>query len=147
MLKTRILNSADLQTTLILFNEYRQFYGQKSDLEASQKFLLDRIQKDDSVLIGAFDNSKQIGFVQLYPSFSSIAMAHKLILNDLFVAESARRTGAATALLNAAKQLAIDTGAASLVLATQLTNTSARTLYERSGWSEEQEFIHYNYKL
>ena len=147
MLETRLLNSKDLQATSILFDEYRQFYGQNSDLNASQEFLSQRIEKQDSFLIGVFENTKQIGFVQLYPSFSSIAMKPKLILNDLYVSESSRRVGAASALIKAAEKLAIDTGTYSLVLATQLTNSSARTLYKNSGWTEEQEFINYNYKL
>ena len=74
-------------------------------------------------------------------------MKPKLILNDLYVSESSRRVGAASALIKAAEKLAIDTGTYSLVLATQLTNSSARTLYKNSGWTEEQEFINYNYKL
>jgi GNAT superfamily N-acetyltransferase len=38
---------------------------------------------------------------QLYPSFSSGAMARIFILNDLFVAPEARRRGAGSALLEA----------------------------------------------
>lgn len=147
MLETRLLNSTDLQTTSVLFDEYRQFYGQESDLKATKKFLSERFNRHDSFLIGAFDDSKQIGFEQLYPSFSTIFMKRKLILNDLFVSESSRRSGTATALLKAAKTLAIDTDTYFLVLATQLTNSSARTLYKQSGWIEEQEFIYYNYRL
>jgi GNAT superfamily N-acetyltransferase len=147
MLETRLLDSTDLQATAILFDEYRQFYGQKSDLNASTIFLTERIEKQDSVLIGVFDHLKQIGFVQLYPCFSSIAMKRKLILNDLYVSESSRRVGAASTLLKAAEKHAVDTGAYSLVLATQLTNISARTLYKKAGWTEEQEFINYNYRL
>ena len=45
MLETRLLNSKDLQATSILFDEYRQFYGQNSDLNASQEFLSQRIEK------------------------------------------------------------------------------------------------------
>ena len=33
----------------------------------------------------AFDGDNPIGFVQLYPSFSSVSMMRSWVLNDLFV--------------------------------------------------------------
>src|SRR5882757_6888198 len=90
---------ADLNLLTPLFDAYRQFYRQPSDLERARRFLLERLEHNQSVILLAFDDDAAIGFTQLYPSFSSGAMASIFILNDLFVAPEARRRGAGSALL------------------------------------------------
>ena len=146
MLITRTLTSPDLYALTALFDEYRQFYGQNTNIEAAGRFLTERFKNEDSYLIGAFQDEVLAGFTQLYPSFSSVAMVPKLILNDMYVLESARRSGVAEALLNAANDLALENGVVSMVLATRLENSSARSLYEKFGWTEEKEFTYYNYE-
>src|SRR5690348_14011753 len=97
-----------------LFDAYRQFYGQPSDLPGARRFLESRLKGRDSVLLLAVrDDAPEIGlgFVQLYPSFSSVGMRPIWILNDLFVAPQARRTGVARSLLEAASEAARSTGA------------------------------------
>jgi ribosomal protein S18 acetylase RimI-like enzyme len=69
------------------------------------------------------------------------------ILNDLFVLPAARRRGVGTALLNAAKEHAAQTGAVRLVLSTAVTNTAAQAAYERDGWKRETTFFQYEYHL
>lgn len=83
----------DLDTLVPLFDAYRQFYRQPSDMEGARRFLLARFENNQSVIFIAFRNGTATGFVQLYPSFSSTAMARILVLNDLFVAADARRQG------------------------------------------------------
>ena len=41
----------------------------------------------------ALDENNPIGFVQLYPSFSSVSMKRTWVLNDLYVKESVRGKG------------------------------------------------------
>src|SRR5262249_403469 len=92
-----------------LFDAYRQFYGQEPDLPAARRFLETRLRSRDSVVFLAFlDDATRsgVGFVQLYPSFSSVAMKSIWILNDLFVAPQRRRAGVARSLLEAASELA-----------------------------------------
>src|ERR1700676_5108761 len=84
----------DLDLIAPLFDAYRQFYRQPSDPEAARRFLLERFEHGESVIFLAFENAAAIGFTQLYPSFSSGAMARIFILNDLFVAQEARGHGA-----------------------------------------------------
>jgi GNAT superfamily N-acetyltransferase len=69
------------------------------------------------------------------------------ILNDLFVAQDARRRGVGTRLLCAARDHALRTGAVRLALATAVTNTTAQSLYERHGWRQDTTFLHYEYEL
>jgi ribosomal protein S18 acetylase RimI-like enzyme len=66
------------------------------------------------------------------------------VLYDLFVAPSARRSGAARALMLAAQAHAQQTGAVRLELATARTNVQAQALYESLGWVRDEAFYRYN---
>ena len=68
-------------------------------------------------------------------------------MNDLYVAEDARRRGVGARLLRAAREHARQTGAVRLALSTAVTNTKAQALYERDGWRRDDEFFHYEYEL
>src|SRR5690242_3953610 len=81
----------DAERVAPLFDAYRQFYKQKPDLAAARTFIAERLQRDESVIFLALDGDKAVGFVQLYPCFSSTAMKRMWILNDLFVTPDARR--------------------------------------------------------
>ncbi len=134
---------ADVGDVASLFDQYRQSYGQASDLDGARAFLKERFENSESVILLARRNGEPVGFVQLYPSFSSVSMRKIWILNDLFVAPAARRFGVAAALLDRAAAFASETGAVRLALATTHDNVAARALYEREGWTEESEFVHY----
>ena len=128
-----------------LFDGYRQFYGQRSDLPAARGFLRDRIERDESVIYLAYANGGEAaGFTQLYPSFSSVSLKPLWILNDLFVRSDVRRGGVGRALLERARRHALETGAKGLVLSTGLTNKAAQTLYESCGWLKDEEFFQYH---
>jgi putative acetyltransferase len=141
------LTAEQVELVAPLFDAYRQFYGQPPDLDGARRFLTERLKRGDSVIIAEVENGRALGFTQLYPSFSSVSMKPILILNDLFVAEDARRRGVGARLLGAAQDHALRTGAARLVLSTAFTNTKAQALYEREGWLRDTVFIHYEYEL
>ncbi len=126
-----------------LFDGYRQFYGQRSDLAAARAFLSERLRRDESVIFIASADDVALGFTQLYPSFSSVSVRRLWILNDLFVSPAARRGGVGRRLLERAREWAVETGAKGLTLTTALTNSAARSLYESCGWRLDDEFAHY----
>lgn len=132
----------DLDLIAPLFDGYRQFYGQASDLDGARAFLRARLELDESVILLAVHDGVGLGFIQLYPSFSSVTMQRLWTLNDLYVAPAARRQGVATDLLEAARQYAIETESKGLELATAPDNTAAQALYEALGWQRDS-FYHY----
>ena len=135
----------DLENVIPLFESYRQFYGQRSDLAAARTFVGDRMDRDDSVIYVAYTNSGEAaGFTQLYPSFSSVSLKALWILNDLFVRSDVRHGGVGRALLERARQHAVETGAKGLVLSTGIGNEAAQTLYESCGWQRDEEFFQYH---
>jgi ribosomal protein S18 acetylase RimI-like enzyme len=134
----------DLDELAPLFDGYRQFYGQRSDMPAARAFLSERIERGESVIYLAYTRpGEAAGFTQLYPSFSSVSLKPLWILNDLFVRTDVRRGGVGRALLERARQHAAETKAKGLVLSTAVTNKAAQTLYESCGWQRDDEFMHY----
>jgi GNAT superfamily N-acetyltransferase len=101
----------DLENVIPLFDEYREFYEADSDHAAARAFLTERMDRGESVIFLAYAKRREaVGFTQLYPSFSSVSLKRLWILNDLFVRSDARRSGVARALLNRARQHAVETG-------------------------------------
>ena len=127
----------DLDALAILFDGYRRFYGQDSDIAGARDWLRSRLRLGESVVFVAASADALVGFTQLYPMYSSVRMARTWILNDLFVAENARCGGVARALLDAAARFAQDEGAAGISLETTRDNAPARALYLAAGWSED----------
>ncbi|WP_343293621.1 GNAT family N-acetyltransferase [Vandammella animalimorsus] len=139
---------ADLPALAMLFDSYRQFYGQSSDVAGARAFLQARFEHGQSVAFIAHDASGQaFGFTQLYPTFSSISMRRALVLNDLFVTPDARGQGVGRQLLAAAREYGQAIGAAALSLATAQDNTQAQALYEADGWQRDVQFLHYRRAL
>lgn len=125
----------DLDQLSELFNEYRKFYKQQDDLESAKKFLSERIKNKDSVVFVAVDENLLVGFVQLYPLFSSVQMKKLWLLNDLFVQSDYRKKGVATELINQSKSYAIQTGACGIMLETATNNAEANPLYTKEGFN------------
>jgi len=142
-----LARSEYFEEVVVLFDQYRVFYNQSSDLEAARKFIQERFRADDSKIFVARKDGCGIGFTQLYPSFSSVSMKRIWILNDLFVEESHRNQGVAKLLMGAAESYARDTGAIRIILATQMSNVAAQALYESFGYSKDREFHHYALQL
>lgn len=139
---------ADVDSLVPLFDAYRQFYRQPSDLVLAKRFLLERFQHNESIIFVAIGKEgSAIGFTQLFPSFSSASAARIFILNDLFVSAGARRKGVAASLLCAAREFGKMIGAVRLTLSTEVTNSGAQALYELQGWVRQTDFHVYNLPL
>lgn len=138
---------SDVEAAAPLFAAYREFYGRPHDLEASAAFLAERLERDESVLLLARDGDRAVGFVQVYPAFSSTALAPIWILNDLYVDASARGGGVVDLLLETTADLARAAGCVAVELATQHTNHRAQAVYDRHGYVVDEEFRHYEKPL
>jgi ribosomal protein S18 acetylase RimI-like enzyme len=133
----------DLLPISQLFDLYRQFYEKPSDIESGKAFLKERLEKNESEVFVAISDSKIVGFVQLYPLFSSTRMKRLWLLNDLFVHPEARGKGCSVQLIEAAKQLCIETNACQLTLETSKLNTIGNNLYPKAGFEIDIENNYY----
>ncbi len=149
-LTIRKANIDDLEQIAVLFDTYRQFYKQTSDIALAKTFIADRLNNKDSVILVAAKNNtnnheqKLIGFCQIYPSFCSVIVAKIGVLYDLYVDANDRKTGSGRALMLAAHEYAAHNGFARLDLSTAKTNTSAQALYESLGWQRDKVFYTYS---
>lgn len=136
-ISTHRAGPSDLDALVPLFDAYRQFYNQPSDLERARDWLRSRLRLGESVAFVAMRGSTMVGFAQLYPMYSSVRTARTWILNDLFVDTTARRSGVGHALLEAAATFAREDGAMGISLETMQDNAAARGLYRAAGWNED----------
>ena len=134
----------DLEQLLPLVRGYREFYEQAHDAARERKFIQAHLRDGTSVVFLAEEGDAAIGFVQIFPSHSTVRLAPSLILEDLFVFPAARGRGAASALLAAACDYARSMGAAGMFLETAMDNLTAQRVYEHNGWTREGRFLKYN---
>lgn len=145
-LEIQQLTEADGIKIAPLFNAYRLFYEQQSNEEAAVEFINERLKNKESIIFAAKMDNQYVGFTQLYPTFSSVAMKRAFILNDLYVEKNYRKNGIAQALMEAAFDFAENQNARFLALETGVNNTTAQALYEKMGMMLEndmQRYIHY----
>ncbi|MGD7045913.1 GNAT family N-acetyltransferase [Jeotgalibacillus proteolyticus] len=142
----KILKAAikDKDEIAALFNEYRIFYGKESNRRDAALFIEERLNNQDSTIFAVQQGEQFVGFVQLYPTFSSISMKRAWILNDLFVIGEARKQGVAQMLLDQAFELCKETNALGLSLQTAPDNLNAQKLYEKNGFKRDEEFYTYS---
>ena len=152
-MSTRQALSSDTEAVAALFDQYRVFYGKPSDPGLARSFIAERMRLHESVifLAEAADAHKgkpnPAGFVQLYPSFSSMSAARIYVLNDLFVAQDHRRRGVAQQLMQAAQAFAHSAGAHAMCLSTDKGNHTAQALYESLGWERDHTYFYYGFTV
>jgi ribosomal protein S18 acetylase RimI-like enzyme len=145
---TRPAEAQDLDQIAVLFDSYRQFYEKPADLALARRYITERFQRKESVIIVAEgETGELVGFTQLYPAFCSVLAAKTFVLYDLFVAPAARGTGAGRALMEAAEAYGRKAGAARLELSTANTNKIGQSLYESCGWIRDNVFYVYQKSL
>jgi ribosomal protein S18 acetylase RimI-like enzyme len=138
----------DLDDLSPMFDAYRQFYQQTPDLALARGFLFERLSQQQSViLIARGIGGVPAGFTQLYPLFSSVSACRIFLLNDLFVREAARGRGVAQRLLAESAAYGRAVGAVRLMLTTAHTNIAAQSLYEKTGWQQDEIFRTYLLQL
>ncbi|CAM2985555.1 GNAT family N-acetyltransferase [Paenibacillus taichungensis] len=149
---------SDVNGVAQLFNEYRMFYDQLTDLNGANEYIRERMERNESVILIAESEvecsltDKLLtgdfgGFVQLYPSFSSVSMRTIWVLNDLYVHADYRQRGIARKLLQAARRWGNESGAVRIVLSTAISNKKARALYESEGYTLDTKFMYYELQI
>ncbi|AUS86452.1 GNAT family N-acetyltransferase [Lysinibacillus sp. YS11] len=127
-----------------LFNAYREFYGQSSDLQQAEQFIQERVMGAESIIFLAYLDEEPVGFAQLFPVFSSVAMKRAFLLNDLFVAKQARKQGVAQALMEQCFIYCQQEDARYMMLETARDNVQAQKLYEKMGMTIDDTVYYYS---
>ena len=139
-IKRITLAEADL--VIGLFDKYRVFYKKQSDMELAEKFIKERLGKNESVIFVALEMEDgrpvPVGFTQLYPKYSSVRASKNWILNDLYVESYCRKQGIGEALIKTAMDFARQEGAVFVQLETAVDNYTAQSLYEAIGFKKQE---------
>ena len=121
-----------------LFDGYRVFYRQPSDLNSVKDFLKERLTKQDSVIYIAYINKVPVGFTQLYFLFSSVSMKPMYLLNDLYIDSNYRNKNIGTTLIDKAKIRCKEKDYKGILIQTEHTNP-AQHLYQRLGFVKDED--------
>ena len=131
-----------------LFNSYRVFYEQDSNVDLARNFIKSRMEnKESTIFVSQNSDEELIGFVQLYSSFCSVYVCPILILYDLFVKIEDRGNGHGRALMNKATEFAKSEGYDRLELSTATDNFIGQSLYESLGYERDNDFYHYSLEI
>ena len=129
----RKANKNDLILVAELFDAYWVFYKNESDVVAAKNFISERMDNNDSeIFVAENSDHRLVGFVQLYPLFSSTRMKKLWLLNDLFVNPEFRSKGVSVNLIDKSKQLVKETKACGMFLETEKSNFIGNNLYPKT---------------
>jgi ribosomal protein S18 acetylase RimI-like enzyme len=134
---------SDLAELHPLVEQYRAFYKQPEN-EKTLGYLEQRIKSEEAIAFIARVDREAVGFTLLYPTFSTVSLSNIWLLNDLYVAESARGNGIASELMDVAESAAKSVGATRVFLRTANDNLPAQALYEGRNWVRDEIFRRYD---
>lgn len=128
-----------------LFDQYRVFYRQASDVEKGKSFLQERIKNKESVTFLIKADGKFVGFAQLYSLFHYKTLKRQWLLSDLFVNPDFRGRGLSIDLIDRCKTYCDETDACGLLLETEKTNDIGNRLYPKCGFELDSDHNYYNW--
>lgn len=146
------INRTESSLVIDLFNQYRVFYKQPSNLALAKDYIQARLDHSESVIFVALTDDagkqKPVGFTQLYPQYSSVRALKYWILNDLYVDAEYRKQGVGESLIKAALNFAKENNARFVELSTGIDNFTAQKLYEQIGFEKQNPDTDYlNYRI
>ena len=125
-----------------LFDKYRVFYKQPSDIRLAESFIKERLENKESIIFVALADKGgepvPAGFTQLYPLISSAKAAKNWLLNDLYVEADYRKQGIGGALIKTAMDFARSQNSTFVKLETAIDNYNAQKLYESIGFKKQE---------
>jgi GNAT superfamily N-acetyltransferase len=135
----------DLGDLLPLMRAYCDFYEvapSDAALLAMSRALISDPQREGTQLIARDRDGTACAFATIFWTWQTLSAARAAVMNDLFVAESARGTGIAEALIAACGDAARAHGAPKLVWTTAKDNFRAQAVYDRVG-GQRSEWLDY----
>lgn len=122
-----------------IIKKYREFYQViTQDDNEIEVFVRERLANNESKIFIALKETTDeiVGFIQLYPLFSTVSLERQWMLNDLFVMDSERKNGIATELMNEVFKY-FRGNSKGCILITSKTNTIAKQFYNKIGWKTD----------
>lgn len=152
------LAADELQELLPLIAAYQRFYEVEDvDDERNRAFFARFLApSEDGLLLGAWGGAESeaqgggreelLGYACLYWHFTSLVPAETVLMNDLYVVESARGQGVGRALIETSATVGRDRGAHLLQWVTGPDNKTAQRLYDTTD-ARREPAIEYELEL
>jgi GNAT superfamily N-acetyltransferase len=141
------VTEADLPELLPLMRGYCDFYEvdpADEDLLAISRALIADPEREGVQLIARDEDGRATGFATIFWTWSTLSASRIGVMNDLFVDERSRGSGAAEALIEACAERCRERGATSLDWTTARDNHRAQRLYERVGARRDERWLDYS---
>jgi GNAT superfamily N-acetyltransferase len=136
----READEGDLAALAPLLRGYVTFYESNPSDESLEAMARDVIAAPEDrafLLVATGDDEEVVGFALNQWKWSSLRGAPVVVMDDLYVAESARGEGHADALIEAVAAVAREHGAPIISWFTMPDNKRAHTVYDRVGGTAE----------
>jgi GNAT superfamily N-acetyltransferase len=129
------VTEAQFEQLLPLIAAYQRFYEVEDTNDDRNRAFFTRFiaPSNDGLLLVAWREDDLLGYACLYWHFTSLVPAETVLMNDLFVTETARSQGVGRALIEASADIARNRGAHHLEWATAPNNKTAQRLYNATG--------------
>jgi len=143
-----VSSGQQLERLLSLIAAYQRFYEvEEIDDERNRAFFSRFLApSEDGMLLGAWRGEEPVGYACLYWTFTSLAPAEIVLMNDLYVEPHARGEGVGRALIEAGAAIGRERGARRLQWITATDNEAAQRLYDSTG-ARRWESIEYELEL
>jgi GNAT superfamily N-acetyltransferase len=131
---------SDLDELLPLMRGYCDFYEvapSDEDLLSLSRALIADPERDGVQLIARDPDGRAVGFATIYWTWTTTEAGRLGVMNDLFVSEPARGSGAAEALIEACRAECASRGIKRLSWQTAPDNHRAQAVYDRIGGTRE----------
>jgi GNAT superfamily N-acetyltransferase len=141
------VTEADLPELLPLMRGYCDFYEvdpADEDLLAMSRALIADPEREGVQLIARDEDGRATGFATIFWTWSTLSASRIGVMNDLFVDERSRGSGAAEALIEACAERCRERGATSLDWTTAHDNHRAQRLYDRVGARRDERWLDYS---
>ena len=150
-LALHLVEESDLPELLPLMRGYCDFYevapADDALLAMARTLIADPAGEGLQLLARASGDGEAVGFATVFWSWSTLSASRIGVMNDLFVAERARGSGVADALIDGCVERCRDRGdVTSLQWQTAKDNLRAQAVYERMGGARE-EWLDYSLEV
>lgn len=132
--------ASDLDSVAPLFDAYRAFFAGPDDFARSRAFLDERLRAGDSLVLLARRGAEALGFIQLYPLWSSWYCRKIWFLSDLYVREDSRKCGIGRGLVERAVEHAVGSGASSIMVELPHREPHLKAFYAGLGFHQDAVF-------
>jgi GNAT superfamily N-acetyltransferase len=141
------VTEADLPELLPLMRAYCDFYEvdpSDDDLLAMSRALIEDPEREGLQLIARDEDGRPTGFATIFWTWTTLSASRLGVMNDLFVAEHARGSGVAEALIEACAERCRERGITSLDWTTAHDNHRAQRVYDRIGAKRDDRWLDYS---